>query len=316
MARRLRIGLMRPDRPGHQRFMEFVLRSAPIADRFARLVDTANVPGHDFVTSWSMGAQAPDLEADVDSLNGHIDAFNSTNRGSARIDQRVSTATVTRRQLNDIHEQFEGHQKAHDAGDAALVAGDSAVIESLHAVNLAVHRLEASLSQTADPSLVYSYFSASIRPSDQSLVEPLEAADYREFTMEEHFGILYANYATTGKNLQHVFWTEDYALLETGGASPQRVLSSGVLAQFNSYRKDHDTEWARFAQWFEEHDIARFGYRLDDERNSIGMIKLGGLVPSRDTRQHYSRLRRRWNARAFVDDFAPYSTVTSMTIEG
>ncbi|MEM9465653.1 MAG: hypothetical protein AAGA90_09790 [Actinomycetota bacterium] len=316
MNARLRIGFARPDHPDDIRVMEFALRNTSLATRFAQLVDRASVPGHGFLTSWSMGAETPDVDRDVATLNGHIDAFNTGNVGTALIDQRVATTTVDRRQLNDIHEQFEGHLKAHQSGRTDLVAGPRPIIDALHGVNLSVHRLEASLDRVKNPGVVYSYFTASVAADGSAVKEPLEDTDYADFTMEEHFGILYANYATTGKNLQHIFWTEDYELLEAGGASPQQVLSSGVLAQFNSRRKRHEDEWARFARWFDDNDIARYGYRLDDERNSLGMLKLGALVPSADTRRHYSRLRRHWDARSFVNDFAPYRHVASMTIEG
>ena len=313
MSLRLRIGLAHQDDPDDRRTIEFALRDAPVAHRFAHLVTTANESSEGFRTSWSMGAQPPDIAAGVDTLNGHIDAFNNANLGTARIDRRVTSATVDRQQLNDIHDQFEGHQKAYQSGRSDMVSGPPGLLDTLHAVNLSVHALESSLDRAANPDHVFSYFTTAL-VGDGIVAEPLHDADYAEFTMEEHFGILYANYATTGKNLQHIFWTDDFELLETTGASPQRVLSCGVLAQFNSQPKRHDDEWARFARWFDDNDIGRFGYRLDDERNAFGMIKLGQLVPSADTRRHHRRIRRRWDARSFVDDFAPYGTVVSMTI--
>ena len=314
MGTRLRIDLAHRDDVADRRSMHFALRPHPITERFARLIETSGAAADGFNTSWSMGARV-DVDANVEALNHHIDAFNDGNLGTAVIDRRVSIDTVDRHDLNDIHEQFETHLKAHQAGRLDVVDGPPHVIDALHGVNLSVHRLEATLDKARDPAMVFSYFTASLARDGEPFTEPLQDADYDEFTMEEHFGILYANYATTGKNLQHVYWTDDLDLLEAGGASPQRVLSSGVLAQFNSHPKDHDREWDRFTTWFEANDIARYGYELDDPRQAIGMIKLGRLVPTADTRQHHRRLRRRWDERAFVDDFAPYERVVGMTIE-
>ncbi len=316
MRTRLRIEFARPDDSGDRVEMYFALRRTPVVDRFIGLVEAGNQAAHGFRTSWSMGAGEPPVAEHTDALNLLIEEFNASNLGAARIDTGVTVGNVTRRELNEIHEQFEIHLKASQAGRDDQVAGLDSVMAALNAINLAVHRLESDLDRAAQADQVFSYLTSTIEREGWVDKEPLDDRDYDEFTMQERFGILYANYATTGKNLQHIFWSDDFELLEKGGATPQRVISSGVLAMFNSPRKSHREEYGRFARWFEENDIQRYGYKLEDKRNSLGMIKLGSIIPTADNERFYSKVRRRFDPKAFVNAYVAHSRVTAMTIEG
>ncbi len=311
----LRIEFTKPGDDSERLEMRFALRRTPVAKRFATLVDRGNAGPHEIRGSWSMGVDDGGLTDNVAEMNRLIAAFNDRNEGPGRLDGHLDADTVDADQLNRIHEQFEALLKGMHEGDGR-VAGPDDLPDLLRAVNLTVHRLESDLLRVGSGDDVFGYFTTSLFQSGLPISEPLDRRDYRQFTMEEQFGILYANYATTGKNLQHIFWTDDLELLEHGGASPQRVITAGVLAMFNSRPKMHRSEYRRFARWFKENDIGRYGYRLSDKRNSLGMIKLGQLIPSPSNRRFYDAASQTFDPHGFVSAYAEHSEITTIQIEG
>lgn len=315
MAEHLRIEFATPS--GDDRAeMRFELRSIAVAATFADLVDEANSRPHELRATRSMQTSSADLEENLRILNGLITEFNETNTGSARLDGPVTRSDLSRQLLNRLHNQFESHAKAMRRGENALVDGPDSVARALAEINATIHRLETDINRSdLESEDTMGYFTANLRVDGDMLRQPLRTRDYMRFTMAERFGTLYANYATTGKNLQHIWFTDDLELLRGDGPSPQRDIASGVLAMFNSYPKSHLRELRAFARWWRENDIQRHGHKLWDIRNGYGMIELGRITPSSFNERFFDTATESFDHHRFMDAYAPYPNVVSMVVE-
>jgi hypothetical protein len=300
--------------------MRFLLEPTDIAERFASLVDLANSAPHEIVVAWGMSVGRERLPAAVRDLNSNIEAFNRSNKHGLNIDYRVDEGTLSRRILNAIHEEFEqcsyylyeqnqGQKMSHDP---AFIG----IIDHLESINHNVHLLESMIDKANDEQSVKSYFTARLKKKDVDdfYDTPLKDEDYDLFTLEENFGDVYLNYATTGKNLHQIFVTEDLDTLRFGNlARPQQIITPGIIALFNSAPKTHDEELKRFNEWWDRNRISFCGYSKGDKHNALGFIKIGALYPAAPIDRFYDMNTGSFMESRVVDYYSAYSRVEEMT---
>jgi hypothetical protein len=316
----LRLELANPDVPGDVTEMRFLLNASDIADRFSALVDLANRSPHEVVVAWGMSVGSEQLPTALYDLNSNIDSFNRLNTEGLNINHQVDESTLSRRILNAIHEEFERCSyhlyKENQERKRSSDPGYTEIIDYLENINHNVHLLESIVDKVTDKGSIKSYFTARLkkRDVDDFYDTPLKDEDYDLFTLDENFGDVYLNYATTGKNLHQIFVTEDVDMLRLGSvARPQQIITPGIIALFNSTKKTHDQELKRFNQWWDANRISAYGYSKNDKRNGLGFIKLGELYPTSPIDRFYDRSSGSFNEVRVVEYFCSYSRVMEMT---
>jgi hypothetical protein len=98
---------------------------------------------------------------------------------------------------------------------------------------------------------------------------------YDEFTLDWNFGTMYMGYHTLGKDILAAFWNDDMDLFRRDEIRPQRISSSEIFLFLGPESRG---QMAGLRQWWTANDLDKFGYRLNDPRNSIGYIPVASLV--------------------------------------
>ena len=319
MNKVLRIDLSKSDSDEQSVSMQFQLDDNDLVNRFCNLIESANAAESELHTAWSMTTENVDSAGLVEKLDMAISGFNQLNEGIGRITGRASLDTLSVDQLNHFHDRFEFYMNALDDGKKELVYSENRhqLLAHLNDVNTYVHKLESYLTRQKDKNSLKSYFTARYRRKDNKkhFDEKLKIEDYDQFTMEEKFGNLYVNYATTGKNLQQIYWSNDINLLKRpDGNQPQRIITAGIIALFNSQEKEHEDELKTFRNWAESINISQYGIDIDDPTNGIGMLKIGKLLPTKEIESYFDMDSGKFDPRAVVNYFSPYSVIERMVV--
>lgn len=190
--------------------------------------------------------------------------------------------------LNLLHEDFE--QNMNDLQvkypKVSTIVGYSdrylQICEFLNTINNTIHELEGTfhnylnLINQKDYGGFYSTCLIDNNSWTGSRVN-LTAKDYNEFSLEQFFGQLVMGYDTTGKNLLHAYWTNDLKIIKEHKITPQTSFSSNVLLYFKSNSLTSESVYNGFCQWYEQNQIAQYGYSNKIADESLGNITIGQL---------------------------------------
>ena len=110
------------------------------------------------------------------------------------------------------------------------------------------------------------------------------------FSMQIKFGDLRMNYATKGKNLQHLFFDDDMVHINGGGKpTPQRSFNDGIHAYFGGYlneklsenliKRTHEDGLKQLEEWCKTNNLKeKFGIK-NEPKQCRGYIILGSFYP-------------------------------------
>lgn len=272
------------------RQLTWKLEQNSVVDRWVQLINTANEHGPSIeYTTWGMYDDPESIVDVLVSINTSIVWFNENNHHDFSI-PTLTREHTNRTTLNSTHAEFEKYalmflpvnQIGHGPSPELLPCDLTEMAKHLGNINQCVHAMEKILE--INPVYVCASFSTYVMNSEGLPHEvALEEEDYSLFTLGYEFGDLMLGYATTGKSLFHLFKDNNLDLLQSGGhASPQRVISTNLLGMFYEGTLDH-FERNPYHQWFDEKNLASYGYSKTDPKNAIGNIILGHLVRAPDT---------------------------------
>ena len=228
-------------------------------------------------------------DIDITILNGFIDKYNT----EGIIDDhdpiprfKLLSLDEDVCLLNKIHSLFENYQL--DVWTLAKTAKTNKAILKDHIIcldeiNVNVHDLESKIQVLYGET---SGLSSWISIPDSFSKAQIPARLNRLFQMRHKFGDLFIGYATRGKNLYDIWEDNDVDLLQQGGsATPQQYISRGTLSLFSGDKETKLSESveseseeqirARFYSWFDDNDLAQFGYDKESADNCLGYLKIG-----------------------------------------
>lgn len=306
--------------------MDFELDTTDIARRFASLVDRANTEEFSVQSSWGMDVDQSRRQPVLKELNRALHTYNSCAGHAAPFPWPVSD-DFDQALLNRLHEGYEVRYKRLSAGPGARSKSDpdpdgagkrfQITLQALITVNRCIHMLEsmAEIPKGSQAEL-NAWFSAGLVDSSGAVLEqPLRRDDYDLFTLTEEFGGLYLAYGIQGKNLHHIFLSEDVEFLKRGNvATVQQSVVSRVIALFGTVYKSHADELRRFHHWWDENDIDALGYSKDDPFNALGYIPIGRLAPLSDAERFHNRESGGFHEHGLVAFYNDFPEVESMSI--
>ena len=228
-----------------------------------------------------------------DTLNYHINEFNNLqkkNNSSLRFQEfEFSGSRVEDKQLlNRNHARFE----SWCGNDVNVFKGYNKVKGAnihLHRINNNIHMLEQRLEHwygDEENPYIYSRLSYAI-PNNK---KPMNSKWYDSFSMQIKFGDLRMNYATKGKNLQHLFFDDDMVHINGGGKpTPQASFNEGIYAYFGGYlnekisdnliKRTHEDGLEQLDNWCKKNKLEeKFGIKNEPKQCS-GYIILGSFYP-------------------------------------
>ncbi|MEM8719139.1 MAG: hypothetical protein AAGE84_07495 [Cyanobacteria bacterium P01_G01_bin.39] len=190
--------------------------------------------------------------------------------------------------LNLFHEDFE-----HNMNDLQLKYPKVSTVakyrdrylrisEILNTINNTIHEIEGTFYNYINlvQNKNYAGYYSTCLIDDHGWTGPrinLTSQDFAEFTLEQFFGQLVIGYDTTGKNLLHAYWTNDLKIIQEGKITPQTAFGSNVLLYFKSRNLSSDSIYQSFNKWYDEHNIAQYGYSKNISDESLGNITIGRL---------------------------------------
>lgn len=228
-----------------------------------------------------------------DTLNYHIKEFNSLqkkNNSSLRFQEfEFSSSRVEDKQLLNInHAKFE----SWCGNNVNVFKGTNKVNEAdihLHRINNNIHMLEQRLEHWyGNDENPYVYSRLSYTTSNKRI--PMNPKWYDSFSMQIKFGDLRMNYATKGKNLQHLFFDDDMVHINGGGLpTPQSSFNDGIHAYFggnlneklsdNLIKRTHEDGLNQLDNWCKKNKLEE-KFRIKNEpKQCRGYIILGSFYP-------------------------------------
>lgn len=228
-----------------------------------------------------------------DTLNYHIKEFNNLqkkNNSSLRFQDFKLSGSIKQDKnlLNINHAKFESWVN----NDVNVFNGYNKVKEAninLHKINNNIHMLEQRLehwySDTINP---YVYSRLSFTTSNKRI--PMKLKWHNSFSMQIKFGDLRMNYATKGKNLQHLFFDDDMVHINGGGKpTPQSTFNDGIHAYFGGYlneklsdnliKRTHENGLNQLNNWCKKNKLEeKFGIK-NEPKQCRGYIILGSFYP-------------------------------------
>lgn len=190
--------------------------------------------------------------------------------------------------LNLFHEDFEQNmndlQIEYPKVSTIIGYRDSylKISEVLNTINNTIHELEGTFYNYINliNKKNYAGFYSTCLLDNNGWTGPrvaLSPQDYQEFSLEQFFGQLTMGYDTTGKNLLHAYWTNDLKIIKECKITPQTSFSSNVLLYFKSNTLTGESIYNGFSQWYEQNNIAQYGYSKKIADESLGNITIGKL---------------------------------------
>ena len=159
----------------------------------------------------------------------------------------------------------------------------------LHRINNNIHMLEQRLEHWyGNDENPYVYSRLSYTTSNKRI--PMNPKWYDSFSMQIKFGDLRMNYATKGKNLQHLFFDDDMVHINGGGKpTPQASFNEGIYAYFggnlneklsdNLVKRTHDDGLNQLDSWCKKNKLEeKFGIK-NEPKQCRGYIILGSFYP-------------------------------------
>lgn len=229
----------------------------------------------------------------ANELNFHVSEFNKlqskdpTQNLFFPVFEFSGDVNTDKQLLNELHARFESY-----AGTNLEAFPGRNKIRSakrhLDRINNNIHMLEQRLpyyySQNENP-LVYSRISYTTKNKRHKMQEIW----YGEFSMQIKFGDLRMNYATRGKNIEHLFVDNDMVHISSGGRpTPQAVFNEGIHAHFGGYLKNkisddnvirsHEVGASALQNWYDENQLEQYGIE-NTPSQCAGYIILGEYYP-------------------------------------
>jgi len=228
-----------------------------------------------------------------DTLNYHIKEFNRLQKkynSNLRFEEFKFSGTreEDKKLLNINHAKFE----SWSGNDVNVFKGNNKIQEAnihLDRINNNIHMLEQRLEHWyGDNVNPYVYSRLSYTTTNQRI--PMKVKWYDSFSMQIKFGDLRMNYATKGKNLQHLFFDDDMIHIKGGGKpTPQRSFNEGIHAYFGGYlneklsdnliKRKHEDGLYQLNNWCKTNNLEKkFGIR-NEPKQCRGYIILGSFYP-------------------------------------
>lgn len=228
-----------------------------------------------------------------DTLNYHITLFNNLqkkNNSSLRMEEFFFSGTKEKDKqlLNRNHARFESWSMGTIVN---VYKGINKVPEAffqLNRINNNIHMLEQRLehwyNDTENP-YVYSRLSYCTGNKVR-----MNKKYYNSFSMQIKFGDLRMNYATKGKNLQHLFFDDDMVHINGGGKpSPQEIFNTGIHAYFGGYlneklsdnliKRTHEDGIDQLNNWCKKNKLEEKFNIKNESKQCSGYIILGSYYP-------------------------------------
>ena len=229
-----------------------------------------------------------------DTLNYHITSFNNLqkeNNSSLRMEEFDFSGSKEKDKmlLNRNHARFESWASGAKVN---VYEGINKVPEAefdLSRINNNIHMLEQRLehwyNDTENP-YVYSRLSFCTADTYTAIKEKW----YDSFSMQIKFGDLRMNYATKGKNLQHLFFDDDMVHINGGGKpTPQYVFNTGIYAYFGGYlnekisdnliKRTHENGIDQLNNWCKTNKLEEKFDIKNEPKQCNGYIILGAFYP-------------------------------------
>jgi len=293
------------------------LKDTSIVERWVNLINVCNANGPQVrYTSWGMYDDKSKIKDVITSMNQSILLFNENNGDGFTIEQCPHEDT-NQSQLNKIHAQFEHYANIYQLGNENEQQGSGSgmkkepkwdknlLAQHLGNINECVHTCE-KLLEINNEYCVGSFSFYLLNSAGLAIEEPLEDADYEQFTLGYEFGDLLLGYATLGKNLFHIYKNDDLELLKAGArAAPQKVISTNTMGMFYEGTTDVN-ERTPYLEWFDKENISQYGYSKENIKNGIGYIPLGNLLRNSATKL--------LSKREFIQHYTDYSTIKKIII--
>ncbi|MDK2764849.1 MAG: hypothetical protein KYX63_12775 [Alteromonas macleodii] len=259
---------------------------------------------------------------DPSKINACIGEFNSIVNGPSASEIphfAPSDFSSDVKLLNQIHSMFEDFGYQLQSKGWLFDKLQSSDIRThcsslLDEINCNVHLLEGAVNDFYKPKTNTScWLSLPFRGHDKL---PMKDSLKDLFQLSSNFGDLFLGYATRGKNLQHIMKDNDVELLRHASATPQKYISKGVISLFTG---DKETKWSEnknsseehrrkmFNEWFDENNIAQFGYKKDSIDNCLGYIKIG--------RFQCLDFQKDWTCEQVTQYYSKYSNFISAEIK-
>ena len=228
-----------------------------------------------------------------DTLNYHIKEFNNLqkkNNSSLRFQEfEFSGSRVEDKKLLNInHAKFE----SWCGNDVHVFKGTNKVKEAnihLNRINNNIHMLEQRLEHWyGNDQNPYVYSRLSYTTLNKRIT--MNSKWYDSFSMQIKFGDLRMNYATKGKNLQHLFFDDDMVHIKGGGKpTPQATFNEGIYAYFGGYvneklsdnliKRTHEDGLLQLDKWCKINKLEeKFGIK-NEPKQCRGYIILGSFYP-------------------------------------
>lgn len=229
-----------------------------------------------------------------DKLNYHIKEFNNLqkqNNSSLRFQEfDFSGLKVDDKKLLNInHAKFESWCGKNDVN---VFKGHNKIPKAnihLHRINNNIHMLEQRLEHWyGNDENPYVYSRLSYTTTNKRI--PMKPKWYEQFSMQIKFGDLRMNYATKGKNLQHLFFDDDMVHINGGGKpTPQSTFNEGIHAYFGGYlnekisdnliKRTHEDGLEQLDNWCKKNKLEeKFGIK-NEPKQCRGYIILGSFYP-------------------------------------
>ena len=228
-----------------------------------------------------------------DTLNYHIKEFNKlqkNNNSSLHIQEFDFSGSVDKdkKLLNINHAKFESWA----GNDVNVFQGRNTIPEAnihLNRINNNIHMLEQRLEHWyGNDNNPYVYSRLSYTTTNKRI--PMKPKWYDSFSMQIKFGDLRMNYATKGKNLQHLFFDDDMVHINGGGKpTPQASFNEGIYAYFGGYlnekisenliKRTHEDGLNQLNNWCKTNKLEeKFGIK-SEPKQCLGYIIIGSFYP-------------------------------------
>ena len=229
-----------------------------------------------------------------DTLNNHIKIFNSLqkkNNSKLNFDEFYFSGDKLKDKqfLNITHAKFESWA---GSGTVNVFKGKNKIPNceyQLNRINNNIHMLEQRLEhyyENEDNPYIYSRLSYTTLGTRI----PISSRWFDSFSMQIKFGDLRMNYATQGKNIQHLFFDDDMIHIKGGGKpTPQKWFNNGIYAFFggnkndklsdNKIKRTHEEGLKQLEEWCKKNKLKE-KYEIDNNvEQSRGYIILGSFFP-------------------------------------
>ena len=221
-----------------------------------------------------------ELNAQIESLNSSIDFFNK-NQDFFQIKERfemIDGVSDYHEILNVIHSKFEEYWNIFNVDSNYNLQNIVDINSHLGNINQMVHLIDTEVHYCGNKDSYEFYFSTHMgSESGNILYEDLADIDYDSFTLSVKFGDIFLGYSTVGKSIIHCWSDNDIEIVKSGKVSPQRVMSTNIIAYFNKPERNHLDILSRFYDWFDYNGLSDYCDKFD-KKNSLGYLKIGELI--------------------------------------